>query len=136
MPRYLGGDMTEITCNHPSLGNFKFATKSNESYNIDPGGFRAADDANMVTGNGTNVNQINRVRWAVEGPLMLDFDSQNETTGLADLAADPEDGVWTFTHISGVVWKGTGRPVGDLSGDTNTAQMATKISGGGKLEKL
>lgn len=136
MPIYQGGDTLEITCNHPTLGSLKFATKSNESYTLDPGGYRSNDDANSLTGGGTFVDQVNRVRWLFEGVFMTDFSSNNELDVLPELAASAELGTWTISHISGVVWTGKGKPVGDLQADTNTAQMTVKLSGGGKLVKL
>lgn len=136
MQKYIGGDLLEITCNHPTLGSFTFATKSNESYTIDPGGNRSNDDANMVTGQGEMIDQVNRVRWSFEGPLMADFNSGNEIDNLPKLAESSELATWTFSHISGVVWRGRGKHVGDIQIDTNTAQITAKIAGGGKLEKL
>ena len=136
MPKFIGGDLLEITVNHPTLGNFTFATKSNESYTMDPGGKRSNDDAGMVTGNGSFIDQVNQVRWSFEGPLMADFDSGNEIDNLPALAESSELGTWTFSHISGAVWRGRGKCVGDIQIDTNTAQLTAKISGGGKLEKL
>lgn len=136
MPKYTGGDLLEITCNHPTLGNFTFATKSNESYTMDPGGKRSNDDANMITGNGDFIDQVNQVRWSFEGPLMADFASGNEVENLPLLAESSELGTWTFSHISGVVFRGRGKFVGDISIDTNTAQLTAKLAGGGKLEKL
>lgn len=134
--QYSGGDLIEITCNHPTLGSFNFATKSNESYTLDPGGFRSNDDANMITGSGTFIDQVNRVRWSFEGPLMADFVSNNEILNLPELASSSELGTWTFTHISGTIWRGKGKFVGDIQVDTNTAQLTAKLAGGGKLEKL
>lgn len=136
MPNYSGGDLIEVTCNHPTLGDFKFQTKANESYSIDPGGYRGADDSNMVTGGGVNIRQINRVRWSFEGPLMVDFQSNNELLNLPLLATDPVEGDWTFAHSSGEVWRGNGSIVGDIVIDTNTAQLPIKISGGGELQKF
>jgi hypothetical protein len=136
MPKYNGGDLLEITCNHPTLGNFTFATKANESYTLDPGGKRSADDASMITGNGAMIDQVNNVRWSFEGPLMADFDSGNEIENLPKLAEASELGTWTFAHISGVIWRGRGKFVGDLAVDTNTAQLTAKIAGSNKLEKL
>lgn len=136
MSQYIGGDLVEITCNHPTLGNFNFATKSNESYTLDPGGKRSNDDANAIAGNGVFIDQINRVRWSFEGPLMANFISDNEIANLPKLAESPELGTWTFSHISGVVWRGQGKFVGDIQVDTNTAQISAKLAGGGKLEKL
>ena len=136
MSQYIGGDLIEITCNHPTLGNFSFATKSNESYTLDPGGKRSNDDANAIAGNGVFIDQINRVRWSFEGPLMANFISNNEIDNLPKLAESPELGTWTFSHISGVVWRGQGKFVGDIQVDTNTAQISAKLAGGGILEKL
>ena len=136
MPQYTGGDLVEITCNHPTLGSFTFATKSNESYTLDPGGYRSNDDANAISGSGTMIDQVNRVRWSFEGPLVADFISDNEIKNLPLLAESFELATWTFSHISGVVWRGKGKFVGDIQVDTNTAQLSSKIAGGGKLEKL
>mgnify|MGYP001548627412 CR=1 FL=1 len=136
MPKYSGGDLVEITCNHPTLGNFNFATKSNESYTLDPGGNRSNDDANGIAGDGTFIDQVNKVRWGFEGPLMADFTSNNEMENIPKLAESSELATWTFTHISGVIWRGKGKPVGDFQIDTNTAQITAKLAGGGKLEKL
>ena len=136
MPQYSGGDLIEITANHPTLGSFSFATKSNESYTLDPGGFRSSDDANMVAGNGAFIDQVNRVRWSFDGILMADFVSNNEIDNLPKLAASAELATWTFSHITGVIWRGKGKFVGDLQIDTNTAQITAKLAGGGTLEKL
>jgi len=135
MARFLGGDITELVCQH-TLGEFRFATKSNEDFNIDEGGIRVNDDANQVTGNGQAIYQKNRVRWMLEGPIAIDFNAGTEQNALNRLAEHPDEGTWTITHISGTIWKGKGKPVGDLQPSTNTAQMTLKVSGGGKLERL
>lgn len=136
MPTYIGGDILEVVCSHPSLGDFRFQPKANESFTLDPGGIRNNDDANAVTGAGTLISQKNRVRWSLEGPIAVDMISGNELDRLPALAESPDPGVWTITHISGAIYKGTGEYVGDIQADSNTAQMTIKVSGGGKLEKL
>lgn len=135
MANYIGGDILEIVCQH-TLGDFRFAPKANESYTIDRGGIRVNDDASQITGQGTAIYQKNRVRWSMEGPIAVDFKSENEVVGLEKLAESSDEGVWTITLISGVIFKGKGTVVGDLQPDTNTAQMTLKVSGSGKLEKL
>jgi len=130
---FLGGDITEIVCKHPKLGDFRFQTKSNESYTMDRGGYRNNDDANQITGGGQAIFQKNRVRWSFEGPVLVDF---TEGATVEKLAESSEDGVWIITHISGAIYQGKGQIVGDLQPDTNSAQMSLKVSGGGKLEKL
>ena len=136
MGKYQGGDLVEVTVNHPTLGNFTFATKSNESYTMDPGGKRSNDDANMVTGAGEFIDQVNQVRWSFEGPLLADFLSGEEVSRLPALAESSELGTWTFTHVSGAIFRGKGKFVGDINIDTNNAQFTAKIAGGGKLETL
>lgn len=136
MAKYIGGDIQEITCNHPTLGSFKFATKSSESYTIDPGGFRSNDDANMITGSGDFIDQVNRVRWSFEGPVMVDFESGNELENLPALAESSELGTWTFEMVNGTVYRGLGKYVGDINVDSNNAQLTAKIAGSRKLEKL
>ncbi len=136
MGNFIGGDITEISVKHPTLGEFRFEVKSNESFNLDPGGFRSNDDNNAITGAGNMIDQINRVRWSAEGTVSIDLLSGNEVENLPKLAESPILGTWTFTHILGVVEKGLGKPVGDLVIDTNTAQMTLKLSGSGRLEKL
>lgn len=134
MGNYIGGDLFEAVCSHPTLGVFYFSPKSNESFTIDKGGLRSNDDANGITSKGQIIDQLNVVRWSVEGPLAVDFNSGNEIDGLAALAADPLPGVWTFSLISGAILKGVGKPVGDQNSDSNTAQQTLKVSGGGTLE--
>lgn len=136
MPKFIGGDIVEIVCKHPDLGEFRFQVKSNESFNVDPGGLRSNDDANMISGAGDMIDQINRVRPSMEGPVAVDLISGNEIDNLPELAASPILGVWTLTHISGKVYKMSGKPVGDLVVDSNTAQLPLKVAGSGKLETL
>lgn len=132
---YTFGDCLEITCQH-TLGEFRFSPKANEGFDLDPGGIRADDDASMVTSNGQNMNKLNRVKWSVEGPIAVDMISGNELTNIKTLSAHPEDGVWTISFISGTIYKGKGRPVGDISTNTNEGTMPLKLSGGGELEKI
>lgn len=136
MSTFLGGDITEISCSHPTLGDYRFQTKADEDYSVDFGGFRNDDDASNVSGSGSLISKKNRVRWSFEGPLLVDMKAGAETKSIPDLAESAEPCVWTFTHISGAIWKGTGEVVGELVVSTNTAQMPVKISGGGKLEKI
>lgn len=133
---YIGGDLLEIVCKHPSLGTFRYQPKSNEDFTVNPGGFRSNDDANGITGGGQMIDQINNTRWSVEGPIAVDIKAGNDIDGLRNMAESAELGIWTFTHVSGAVQKGKGKPVGDLNFATNTAQMTIKISGSGKLENL
>ena len=134
--KFVGGDITEIACNHPTLGDFRFYPKANESFTLDPGGIRNADDANNVTGDGSAIWQKNRVLWSMEGPIAVDLLGAKEMTDVPKLMESSEEGTWTVTHISGAIWRGTGMPVGDFNVDSNSVNSTLKVAGGGKMEKI
>ena len=136
MPVYKGGDIEEVVCQHPELGTLRFQAKANESFTFNPGGFRSNDDDDSVTGAGTMIDQVNRKRWSMEGPLAVDMASENEVKNLPLLAKSGELAVWTISLVTGIIYKGLGKPVGDLNFDSNTAQMSVKIAGGGIMEKI
>jgi hypothetical protein len=132
----VGGDIIEITYNHPTIGTGIWFPKAAEDSIFDPGGLRGTDDANMVDGSGKTIRQINRVRWSFEGTVSWDANVADELSQAKALAGDPVEGDWTITSINGTVWKGKGAPVGDIQGNGNAATMAIKLSGGGELKKI
>lgn len=126
------GDCIGVMCNH--LGNtYRFSPKANESANVDRGGLRANDDANQVTTDGKMMSQINMTRWSFEVPVA---DENGAVEALELMAGSPSLGIWQFSMISGAIFKGTGRPVGDISVDNNAGTISFKISGARKLEKI
>ena len=133
---FTGGDILEISYKHPTLGAGTWFPKSAEDFTVDPGGYRSGDDANMVTSNGQMIDQMNRVRWSMEGPVAWDMAVNDELNQARLLASSPILADWTITHINGTVWGGKGKPVGDIQGNTNSSQMSIKISGGGQLTKI
>lgn len=132
----VGGDITEITYNHPTLGSGVIFPKAAEDNTIDEGGLRSSDDANMVAGNGEMIDQMNRVRWSVESTVAWDMNSREDLDKLVQLASSPVEAEWTFSFINGTVYGGTGKPVGDLQGNSNAVTFTLKVSGGGKLKKI
>jgi hypothetical protein len=129
------GDITDISFNHPTLGQGYFAAKANEGNTYDTGGIRNTDDANMITGNGDPMWQKNRVMAFVEAVIEDDQNTQATADLIAQLAASPVPAVWTFSVINGTVWKITGKPVGDIQPDINAGTVTVKIAGG-RLEKI
>ena len=132
----VGGDITEVTYNHPTLGTGRFLPKSAEDSTFDLGGFRGGDDANMVTGSGDNIKQLNNVRWSFEVACAWDANTRTELEKLTAMAGDPVDADWTVTSINGTVYGGKGAPVGDMQGNGNAATFTLKVSGGGKMKKI
>jgi hypothetical protein len=135
MANFVFGDCTEIVVNHGSK-TYRFFPKANESFTIDKGGIRGNDDANQVTSNGQMMSQLNRARWSIEGPIAVDQISDAELSSLNVMAASPSLGTWQFSMISGAIYQGVGRPVGDLNTDSNSGMMTLKVAGGGQLLKI
>jgi hypothetical protein len=132
----VGGDITEITFNHPTIGSGTLFPKSAEDSTYNLGGFRSADDENMIAGDGTMIDKMNRVRWGLETVLAWDMNTALDLEKLVQLASDPVQATWTFANINGTVYQGTGKPVGDLKGNGNAATFPIKIAGSGILKKL
>lgn len=137
MANTTGGDILELTYNHPTLGAGRFSPKANEDSTFDKGGFRRSDDASMIDGSGQPINQLNRVRWSAEMTVAID---NSENVDAADqlraLAASPVDADWTITHINGKIYAGKGAPVGDIQPNMNAGTLSIKIAGGGTLEVI
>jgi hypothetical protein len=131
-----GGDIIEITYNHPTLGSGVILPKSNEDSTLDLGGFRSNDDANMVTGNGQMIDQMNYTRPSFEVPVAWDMNLDLTLEKIVALAESPVLADWTITHVSGAVYGGKGKPVGDIQGNGNQATFPLKIAGSGKFKKI
>lgn len=132
----VGGDITEMTWNHPTLGSGVIFPKAAEASSFDLGGFRSNDDANMIDGAGNMIDQISRVRWSVEVPVAWEQLDGNTLNTLSNLAGSPVQADWTFTSLNGAVYQGKGKPVGDMIGDGMASNIPLKISGGGRLKQL
>lgn len=132
----VGGDILEITYNHPTLGSGIWFPKAAEDSTFDPGGLRTDDDANAVDGSGKTIRKMNRVRWSFEGTVSWDANVANELEQARALAGDPVEADWTITSVNGTVWKGKGGPVGDIQGSGNDATMPIKLGGGANLKKI
>lgn len=135
MANFVFGDCVEIVCNH--LGNtYVYYPKSNETFNIDKGGVRGNDDTNQVTSNGQNMRQLNMAKWSIDGPIAVDQISDLELSTLNLMAGSPSEGIWQFSMRNGVIYKGKGAPVGDITADSNAGTLTLKVAGGGILEKI
>ena len=123
-----GGDITEITFNHPTLGAGSFFPKANEGNTLDLGGIRNNDDTNMISGDGELINQKNRVRGFAEIVVANDLNTREDLLVASNLAADPVGADYTVSLINGTVYKCSGTIVGDISADINAATFTLKIA--------
>lgn len=135
MANFVFGDCVEVICNHLGI-TYRYAPKSNETFNIDKGGVRGNDDANQVTSNGQNMRQLNMAKWSVEGPIAVDQISDVVLSSLNLMAGSPAEGVWQFSMRNGAIYQGKGAPVGDITTDSNGGTLTLKVAGGGILEKI
>ena len=134
---FTGGDLIEITCQHPTIGLIRLAPKGSEDTEIDPGGYMNQDSDDSVTGDGQNIVVKNAKRWSVVTPPIGLSESPNNLIQLQQVIDSAEEAVWTFTFIDNSVYKGTGTIMGDLKGNKNTAMInSIKVGGGGRLEKI
>lgn len=133
----VGGDIIEVTVNHPTVGAGIFKIKSNESSTLDLGGIRKNDDANQIATDGSIIRQMNMAAWSAEFTVVNDTTASMPAAELVcALMASPEEGDYTIALINGTVYGGLGSPVGDVQPDVNTSTFTLKLNGGGKLKKI
>ena len=132
----IGGDILELTYNHPTLGSGTVYPKAGEDSTLILGGFRVEDEDTGVDGSGRNIKKLTRKRWSADMVVAWDNNLAKELEAICAMAESPEDAEWTITHVSGAVYGATGSPVGDLEGAANAATFKLKIAGGGKLTKI
>lgn len=132
----IGGDVTELTFNHPTLGNGVLFVKSDEDSELDTGGYRSADEEKGIDTGGNMIDTMTLSRWSSSFVVAGDMTTREDLEKLVDLASNPVQAVWTITHISGVIYQGTGKPVGDVKQALKAATIQLKVAGGGKLKKV
>ena len=132
----IGGDIIEVTFNHPTIGTGTLFPKSAEDSTYNLGGFRSNDDNQGITGSGDMIDQINMNRWSFGIACAWDMNTRDDLDKISLLAASPVLADWTITHVNGVVHGGKGKPVGDYEGNGNAATFDLKVAGGGRLKKI
>jgi hypothetical protein len=132
----IGGDIIEAAWNHPTIGSGTFFPKAGEDSTFDLGGFRSDDGEDGIDGSGQMIDKMNRKRWNAEMVVAWDNNNRQDLEKASLLAASPVPATWIISHVSGAVYKGKGKPVGDMKGNGNTAQFPLKIQGGDILKKI
>jgi len=125
-----GGDLLEITCQHPTLGTYKFYPKSSEGSTYDLGGARSSSDKNMRDGSGAPIRKMNISNAGFKSKIGWDMNQRQDLENLNDLSNSPVNGTWTFSHINGTSYVlSNGYPVGDLVGEGNDATIDCEWAG-------
>jgi len=126
----VGGDIIEITYNHPVLGTGVLNPKSGEDNSYFPGGIITSSDENMIDGSGQPIWQKNRRRGYFEAVCVNDQNDAEELQKMIELSAHPEPTEWTFSIANGTVYGGTGKPVDSFEGNINQATFTLRVEGG------
>lgn len=124
-----GGDILELTVNHPDLGSRIFFAKASEGNTFEKGGFRTEDDEDSVDGGGNMIQKINRKLGFFEIVLSNDVNDREDYEFISKLAGNSRLGDWTVSHTSGVTWGGLAKPVGSVTPNTNDGTLSVKIQG-------
>lgn len=127
---YTGGDIIEISYNHPVVGSGVLSPKASEDNEYDFGGVRTADDENMITPKGEAIYTMNTKRWKVTCTVASDMNLLKECEKMNLMTAAIEEATWTFQHINGTVYKGKGKVVGDIKLNVNQTTFSLMVSGG------
>ena len=132
----VGGDIVEITYNHPVLGTGTFFPKAGEDNTYDIGGLRSGDDTNMITGAGEMIDTMSRVRPFFEAVVANDMNTRADLDKVRQLAESPIPSQWTISVVNGTVWGLSGKPVGDIQGNINQATFTLKVAGSDRMKKI
>jgi len=132
----VGGDIIEVQFSHPTIGQGTIWPKAGESSTLDLGGFRSDDSDDGIDGSGLMIDKLTRKRPGFEIVCAWDNNNRQELELVTLLAASPVPATWTVSHVSGAVYKGSGKPVGDLKGAMDAATFPLKVAGGGIFKKI
>lgn len=125
----VGGDITEVTYNHPTIGQGVIYPKAGEDSTYNTGGFESSDEDSAIDGAGVMIDQLNRTRAFFKVTAVNDMDVKTFETVKA-LSASPVQATWTFTVSNLHVYKITGKPVGAMEANANTSVFDLKVAGG------
>ena len=127
---YNGGDIIEISYNHPTVGSGVLSPVTAQDNEYDLGGVRTTDDENMVTSKGEAIYIMNNKRWSATTLITSDMNIRQEYEKMLAISASLEEATWSFLHINGTVYRGKGKPVGDIKLNVNQSTFSLKLSGG------
>lgn len=132
---YNGGDIIEISYNHPTVGSGVLSPKAAEDNEYDIGGIRTNDDDQMITSKGEAIYSMNNKRWSASAVVASDMNIRQEYEKMVAMNSSIDEATWTFLHINGTVYKGKGKVVGDLKLNVNKSTFSFKVAGGNLFEQ-
>lgn len=131
----VSGNLTEISVSHPDVGDAVFFVTPGTDSNYNLGGLTSEDTEEGVDSGGRTILKKTFKRWSFETSISWD-QTTDELGILQSLSDSTVEGIYTFTHINGTVYKGKGSVVGPIVGNGMSATIPIKFAGGGSLEKI
>jgi hypothetical protein len=132
---YNGGDIIEISYNHPTVGSGVLSPKASEDNEYDLGGVRTNDDDQMITSKGEAIYSMTNKRWSASAVVASDMNIRKEYEKMSAMNSSIDEATWSFLHINGTVYKGKGKVVGDLKLNVNKSTFSFKVAGGNLFEQ-
>ena len=99
------------------------------------GGFKADDADDNVTAQGVAIKKVNTSLWSATMTCVSDG-RDGLLDYLQDISGSEDDATITVYHLNGAVYSGDGYPVGDISLNTQTGEIALTVKGGGTFDQI
>lgn len=126
----IGGDLLQITVQHPTAGSKIIYGVAGESTTIKLGGIENEDNGAVDGGQNLIISKRN-VAGYIQGPFANDNRAaQAEFEFMQVVAASPVEAVFTFAYIDGEIYSGSGTPVGEITLDAKAATFQMKVTSG------
>lgn len=131
----IAGQFTEVMCQHPTAGDFKFDIKSGEDSEMDLGGDRIVDEANNKVSSGKMIVQFENATGYVQFTCGYTNECGVYIQALISASGD-ELGTFTITHIDGSSYIGKGTIVGDVKPNRNAGTIQLKAAFEGEVQVI
>lgn len=132
----VGGDVKEVTYSHPEIGSGSIFVKSDEDSELDLGGYKSVDEEKSIDSGGNMIDIMTLSRWSATFVVAGDLMVRKELEKLSSLMRSTVPAVWTITHVSGAIYRGIGKPVGDLKQVLKASTIQLKVAGGGEASSV
>ena len=133
-----GGDITEVTWNHPVLGTGRFFPKAGEDSTYNLCGYKTDYSDTQIDGSSAFINSMQQRPWSFEVVCAWDMINPNrqELESMVAMSGSTQLANWTFTNINGITYGGNGKIVSDIQGSGKDCTISLKVMGGGILQQI
>jgi hypothetical protein len=126
----VGGDIIEVTYNHPTLGTGFFKAVVGEANTFQPGGFMNSDEETGLNAQGGLIIDKTRTRAFFEIVVESDLNVDEDLIRAKALAENTAPANWSISIVNGTIWSGSGVPVGAMDADIKASRFTLKVASG------